>query len=248
MRLAIVWIDFNSLLQERLRDDVVLACHPPKVGESSHHQIPSVQAFRWFALSTKVFRRVDVRLDGSNYRLRDLVLHRKYVGEPPVVPFRPDMAASGGVVQLSGNSNTVAGLADTALEYVAHTEFVGDLLHMDGLALADERRISSDYEEPTQLGQRGNDVLAYAVRKIFLLRVSAHVAEGKHGDCRADRAAAALVASGRLAPPAISREILPARCRLVPNASHQQSENPCEIWFGSAFGPRRCPRSLSELR
>src|SRR5450432_307683 len=69
MRLAIVWIDFNRLLQECLRDDVVLACYSPKVGESSHHQIPSVQAVGWFALSTKVFRGVDLRLDGSDYRL-----------------------------------------------------------------------------------------------------------------------------------------------------------------------------------
>ena len=75
-------------------------------------------------------------------------------------------------------------LAHAALDHVADAEFFGDLLHMDGFALVDEGRVARDHEEPAQLGQRGDDVLADAVGEIVLLRIAAHVGEGKHGDGR----------------------------------------------------------------
>src|SRR5204862_7171689 len=37
-----------------------------------------------------------------------------------------------------------------------------------------------DHEEPAQLRERGNDVFADTVRKIFLISIAAHVGEGKH--------------------------------------------------------------------
>jgi hypothetical protein len=55
---------------------------------------------------------------------------------------------------------------------------------VDGLAFVDERRIPGDDEEPAQLGQRRDDVLADAVGKILLFRFAAHVDEGKHRDGR----------------------------------------------------------------
>jgi hypothetical protein len=55
---------------------------------------------------------------------------------------------------------------------------------MDGLALVDEGRIARDHEEPPQLGQRRDDVLANAIGKIVLLRIPAHVDERKHGNRR----------------------------------------------------------------
>jgi hypothetical protein len=53
---------------------------------------------------------------------------------------------------------------------------------MDALVLVDERGVARDYEEPAQLGQCCDDVLADAVGEIFLLRIAAHVDEGKHRD------------------------------------------------------------------
>ena len=94
------------------------------------------------------------------------------------------MAAGGDVVELRRNAHAVAALAHAALDHVADAELLGDLLQVDGLALVDERRVARDHEEPAQLGQRGDDVLADAVGKILLLRIAAHVGEGKHGDGR----------------------------------------------------------------
>ena len=86
------------------------------------------------------------------------------------------------VVELRRDAHAVAVLAHAAFDHIADAELVGDLLHVDGLALVDKRRVARDHEEPAQLGQRRDDVLADAVGEILLLRIAAHVGEGKHGD------------------------------------------------------------------
>jgi len=55
---------------------------------------------------------------------------------------------------------------------------------MDGPALVDEGRVARDHEKPAQPGQRGYDVLADPVGKIFLLPVAAHVDERQDGNRR----------------------------------------------------------------
>src|SRR6185437_12436224 len=70
----------------------------------------------------------------------------------------------------------------TALDDIADPELFGDLLRVDGPALEEERGIACDDEEPAQLRQRRDDVLADAVGEILLLRIAAHVHKGKHGD------------------------------------------------------------------
>ena len=135
-----------------------------------------------FALGAEIFGGVKLRLDRGDDRLGDLVLHGEHVGEVAVVALGPEMAAGGDVVELRGDAHAVAALAHAAFEHVADAELVGDLLHVDGLALVDERRVARDHEEPAQLRQRGDDVLADAVGEILLLRFAAHVGEGQHGD------------------------------------------------------------------
>ena len=130
----------------------------------------------------KIFRGIDLRLDRGDDGLRDLVLHRKNVSEIAVVAFAPDVAAGGGVVKLHGDAHAVAAFAHAALNHIADAKLLGDLLHVDGLALIGERRVARDHKEPAQLGQCSCDVLADAVGEILLLRIAAHIDEGKHGD------------------------------------------------------------------
>ncbi len=150
--------------------------------QRAHHQVPCIHAVRRFALGAKIFRRIELRLDRGDDRLGDFILHREYVGKIAVVALGPDMAAGGDVVELCGDAHAVAALAHAALDHVADAEFLGDLLQVHGLALVDERRIACDHEEPAQLGQCGDDVLADAVGEIVLLRIAGHVGEGQHGD------------------------------------------------------------------
>ena len=163
-------------------DHIVLSRHPPVVRQRPHHQVPCVHAIRRLALGAKTFRGIELRLDRGDDGLGDLVLHREHVDESAVVALRPDVAAGGDVVELRRDAHAVAVLAHAALDHVADAELLGELLHVDGFALVDERRVARDYEEPAQLGQRGDDVFADAVGEILLLRIAAHVDEGKHGD------------------------------------------------------------------
>ena len=193
-------------------------------------------------LGAEIFRGVKLRLDRGDDGFGDLVLHREHVGEVAVVALRPEMAAGGDIVELRRDAHAVAALADAALDHIADAELLGDLFHVDGLALVDERRVARDHEEPAQLRQRGDDVLADAVGEILLLRIAAHVGERQHGDGRP----VGQRQSGRAA----IREVLPAaaslrRCRPT-RARRRRSAGPCAGWCGSASG--RAPLSPTALR
>jgi hypothetical protein len=100
-----------------------------------HHQIPRIQAVGRLALGAEVFRGVELRLDCGDDRLGDFVLHLKHVGELAVIALGPDMASCGDVVELGCDANAIAPFTHAALEHVTDAEFIGDLLHVHGLAL-----------------------------------------------------------------------------------------------------------------
>ena len=104
-----------------------------------HHQIPRVHAVRRLAPGTKILRGIELRFDRRDDGFGDLVLHREHVGEIAVVAVRPDVAAGGGVVKLRGDTHAVAAFAHAAFDDIADAELLGDLLHMDRLALINER-------------------------------------------------------------------------------------------------------------
>ncbi len=118
-----------------------------------HHQIPGVEAFRRLAAGPEVLRRVDLRLDGGDDGVGDLVLYRENVFQLVVVTLRPEVSAGSNVTELHGNSHAVAALAYAAVDDIADAEFLGDLLQGYGFALVGEGRIARDDEEPAQLGQ-----------------------------------------------------------------------------------------------
>ena len=160
-----------------------------------HHQVPGVEVLGRLASGAKILRRIELRLDRRDDGLGDLVLHGEHVGEVAVVAFRPDVAAAGNVDELRGDAHTVAALAHAALDDVADAEFLGDLPHVHGLALVGKGRVARNHEEPAQLRQAGNDVLADSVGEILLLQLAAHIDKGEYGDrgpvrqlqCRARR-------------------------------------------------------------
>ncbi|MGP8124201.1 MAG: hypothetical protein ACLP8B_27240, partial [Xanthobacteraceae bacterium] len=62
-RLTVAGIDGDRLLQQRLRDQIVLSRHPPVVRQRPHQQVPRIHAVRLLALGAKIFRRIELRLD-----------------------------------------------------------------------------------------------------------------------------------------------------------------------------------------
>ncbi len=183
-RLAVVGVDRGRLLQQRLGHHLILAGHPPVMRQRAHHQVPGIQAVRRLAPGAEILRRIELRLDRGDDGLGDLVLDREHVGELAVVALRPDVAAGRHVIELRGDAHAVAAFAHAAFDHVADAELLRDLSDVHRLALVSERRVARDHEEPAQLGERRDDVLADAVGEILLLRLPAHVDERKHGEGR----------------------------------------------------------------
>jgi hypothetical protein len=85
-----------------------------------------------------------------------------------------------GVVLLAGDAHSLAGFANTAFEHIAHAQFVRHLLHVNGLALVREARITGDDEEPRQARDRGRDFLDNAIHEIILFDIAGHILKGQH--------------------------------------------------------------------
>src|SRR6266851_748401 len=94
------------------------------------------------------------------------------------------MRAGDRVDQLAGDAHALASLAHRPFQYVPDAQLAPDLLHVDRLALVGETRISSDDEQPADLGERRDDLLDHAVGEILLLRIAAHIGEGQYRDRR----------------------------------------------------------------
>src|SRR5215831_16609287 len=94
------------------------------------------------------------------------------------------MSVGPGVDQLRRDAHAAGGSTHRAFEHVADAELAPDLLHIDRLALVRKGRIAGDDEEPTDAGERGDDLLDHTVCEIFLLGVTAHIGEGQHGNRR----------------------------------------------------------------
>jgi hypothetical protein len=118
-------IDFSS-------SAIILPGHSPEMRHRPHHQIPRIQAVRRFASGAEIFRDIDLWLDGGDDGIGDLVLNRKNVSEISVVAVRPDVASCRRVVELCGDAHEVAVLPHAALDDVAHAQFLGDLLQVNG--------------------------------------------------------------------------------------------------------------------
>ena len=83
--------------------------------------------------------------------LRHVVLHGEDVGQVAIETLRPQMSARGRVDELRGDPYPVAGLADAALQHVAHAEAPAHLLNVHVPALEGEGRIAGDHEQLRQL-------------------------------------------------------------------------------------------------
>src|SRR5438105_587443 len=164
-RLGIIWINGDRLIEQSLRREVVLTGNAPVMRQRPHDQIPGIEALGRLALSAKILRRVELRFNRGNDGLGDLVLNREHIGKVAVVTLSPEVAAGRDVVKLSRNAYALALLAHAALDHIVDTEFLGDLLQVNGFALVGERGVARDHEEPAQLGQRRDDVFADAVGK-----------------------------------------------------------------------------------
>src|SRR5262249_54211279 len=124
------------------------------------------------------------RRNRADHARGDLILQIEDIIERALEAIRPQVTASGGIDQLSGDAHAVRRLAYAAFEQIANTEFTTDLLRIESPPFEREAGITGNDEQPAHARQRGGDVLDDAVRKVFLLRIAAEVCERKHGNRR----------------------------------------------------------------
>ena len=112
----------------------------------------------------------------------DLVLHREHVGEHPVVALGPQIAAGVRVHELRGDPDPLAGLADAALQDVAHPEPGAGVPDVQLHALEGEGGVARGHEQPGDLGEIGDQIVGDAVAEKILIRIVGLVGEGQHRD------------------------------------------------------------------
>src|SRR4051812_9017389 len=110
------------------------------------------------------------------------ILKIENFGDFAFITICPRVAAFRSIKKLSGNSKAIAALSDATCQDVANTQHTANLADISRLALERETRISSDHEEGSNPREGGSYLLNYAICKIFLLRIAAHVRKRQHRD------------------------------------------------------------------
>src|SRR6516162_10677760 len=177
-------IPLNSLLEELKRSMDALSFPGMAVGQSAQIELIGSQVGRWTVGRTCDFGRLHRGLDDAGDARCNLVLNVKDVFQQTVKAVRPEMRPAERIDQLGGDAHPPTRLANRAFEHVADAELAAHLLHVYDLAFVRKTRIAGDDEEPTDAGERGDDLLDHAVGEVFLLWIAAEVLERQHRDRR----------------------------------------------------------------
>jgi hypothetical protein len=94
------------------------------------------------------------------------------------------MRTRSSVDQLAGYPDAIAGFANASFENIPDPQISSHLLDIDSSTLERETRVPSDYEKLFVSRKGGNDLLNHPIRKILLLRITAHILERKDSDRR----------------------------------------------------------------
>ena len=108
---------------------------------------------------------------------RHLVLDGEHVLDFAVVAFRPQAVAGRSLDQLGGNAHPRAGLADAALEDVAHAQLAAHILDLHRPALVTEGRVSGDDDQFLKARELGDQVLGDPIGEVVLFGVATQVVE-----------------------------------------------------------------------
>jgi len=124
--------------------------------------------------------------DGPDDFACDLVLYRENIIEISIVLFGPYVAAAARIDHLSGYAHEISGFPHTSFQNVLGAELLtdGDDINVFPFVLKGDS--ARENIQVTKARKLGNDVLGQSVAEIFLLRVAAHICEGKHRDCASD--------------------------------------------------------------
>src|SRR5580704_17216728 len=92
------------------------------------------------------------------------------------------MVAGIGSDQLRRHPHPAAGFAHASFEDIAYAQLFSDLLYVDRLAFVGKGRVTGNHREGAPAGEKRNNVLGYAIGKVFLLRVVAEIRKRQDRD------------------------------------------------------------------
>ena len=92
------------------------------------------------------------------------------------------MAAGGSINQLRDDAHLIGGFLHTAFQYVAHAQFLPNVLYVCRFAFVGERRIARDDKQAGDAGKITGEDFSDTVAEIILLRVFTHVVKRQHDD------------------------------------------------------------------
>src|SRR5262249_33721855 len=111
----------------------------------------------------------------TNYAGSHLILEIKDILQRSIISVRPKMGARSCINQLACYPYAIAGSSHAPFENITDPQISGHLLDVDRFALEGEGGVPRDDEELRIAGESRNDLFDDSIRKVLLLRISAHV-------------------------------------------------------------------------
>src|ERR1700751_2455935 len=105
-----------------------------------------IEALRLLVLGTFYFGCFNRRGDRPNHALGHLILQIEDIAEPAVKTVGPKMGTSGGIDELSRDTDSVCRLANAPFQHVPPPQLTSHLLHFDRAPLVSETRVAG-YDE-----------------------------------------------------------------------------------------------------
>ena len=105
MRMGVVGVDRDRLLQQLLRAPLLVRARAPHVRQRLQHQVPRIDALRRLAPHPRRLGDQDLRPDRTDDAVGDVVLQLEDVGQLAIVAVGPQVDAVRGIDQLSGDAH-----------------------------------------------------------------------------------------------------------------------------------------------
>ena len=182
IRHRVVRVQFHGSREHLSRFGVRLLRGTPVVLQAAQDVVVGLEVPGGRSPEAAFLRNGELYREDPDDLLGHLVLQGKDVLEIPVITLRPHVVPRGGVDELGGDPDPIPGLANAALQDVAHAQLPAHLSGIERLALVREDGVARDHEQPGELGEAGDEVLGDPVAEVLLPGVAAHVLEGEHGD------------------------------------------------------------------
>src|SRR6516162_8155301 len=177
-----IWIEFDRLRIKLFGGLVILQQRIGVTGDLVRAQIKNVRigVRCWFRFNTGFFLWRKRGLQRVSDHFCNLGFYAENVGQLAVVTLRPEMRIVVGPDQLHVDVHAIAGLLDTAFEYMAHAQLARDLRQILRRTAVARSGSTRDYAKPADPRQRGDDFVLNTLCKKCVVFFRTEILERQH--------------------------------------------------------------------